>query len=127
MTISNDMTSGFSPDFPDLSIIYKEAGDKTPLISFESVIFQRGLKEGMEEVKTGLVCRMEGALLAHSAEPAHCNVSIRLPVPGTAPPFYLDHLFGGIPDKGLYSVLICQKVAPLYRVKGMEVIVVIVF
>src|SRR3990170_3814793 len=114
-------------DSPDLSIIYKESGDKPLVISFQIVIFQRGLKEGVEEVKAGLVCGMERALLAHSAAPAHGDVPVFLTVPGTTPPFYLDHLFAGIPDKGLYGILVCQKVAPLDRIKGMEIMVVVVF
>ena len=103
------------------AVIHQKFGDKPFVISYDGVIFEAGLEESVEHMKTGLVGRKPGALDLHAAKRPHRNRAIFLPAPGTPPVFELKHFLRGFIDKYLDGILIAHPIRAGDSVVGMIV------
>jgi hypothetical protein len=64
-----------------------DIGGVVLVITFDGRVLQRRLKQGVEEMKPGLVRRIPGTLYFHAAERTHSHVAVCLAAPGAAPMF----------------------------------------
>ncbi len=74
-------------------------------------IFQRGLKQGMQNMKTGFIGGKPGTFGFHATKTPHLHSAIRFAAPGATPTFQLHQLLIGMADKIIHHILIGQPVA----------------
>ena len=70
-------------------------------------------------MEAGLIGGKPGALDLHPAEGPHGDMAVRIPAPGTAPMFQLDHLGGSLFHKGFDGILVGQPVGSCDGILGM--------
>src|SRR5258707_2630475 len=64
------------------ALIYQEPGYKPFVVAGDGLVFECGLKKGMQEVEPGLIGGKPGAHFLHAAERPDRNASIRISAPG---------------------------------------------
>ena len=93
------------------SILNQQLDTKMFVKTFDRRVFDRGLKQGMQHVKTGFVGCEPGALYFHAAKRADINVPVGFAAPRTPPMFQLHHFFGAMGHKIIDHVLLAQPIA----------------
>src|SRR5215472_5650214 len=88
------------------SILYNEVDTKIFVEPLNRRIFDRRLKQRVEDVKSGFVGSIPSTLNLHAAKCPHVDMAIRLAAPGAAPVLELHHLFGAMRNKIIDDILI---------------------
>ena len=119
LDLSRHQLNGHHPLHP--AVVHQKPGDEPFVVASDGSVFQRGLKEGVEHVKAGLVGGEPGAFLFHSAEGANGHPPVGFPAPGATPMLQLQHLPWGLPDEDLHGILVTHPVPARDGVVGVFV------
>ena len=88
------------------AVVDEQRGDKPFVVSGDGVVFEGGLKEGVQHVEAGFVGGIERAFDTHAAKCADAHATVFIAAPGAPPMLELDDLVNGFFDKGFDHVLI---------------------
>src|SRR5207302_513942 len=91
------------------------------VVTSDSVVFERSLKQRMQEVEPGLVVGKPGAHFFHAAERPDSNAPIRISAPGTAPVLEPQQLFRRLFYENFDGILIAEPVAAGDGIVGMVI------
>ena len=103
------------------AIVHQQPGSIEFVVANDSVVFQRGLKQRVQHVETGLVGREPRACLFHPAEWPDGNAPVRFPAPRTTPMFKPHQLLRRLLYECFHGVLIAEPVAAGDRVVGVVI------
>ena len=103
------------------AVVDEQRGDEPLVVSGDGVVFEGGLKEGVQHVEAGFVGGKEGAFDAHATKGADAHATVFVAAPGAPPMLELDDFVNGFFDKGFNHVLIRQEVAAFDGVVGVQV------
>src|SRR5262249_57921294 len=93
------------------AIVDQQPGDQELVVAGYGTVSERCLKQGVQQVKAGLVSREPRSCFLHPAEGANSNVPIRLATPGTAPMLQTQQLLRGLSHEDFHRVLIAEPIA----------------
>src|SRR5258708_4959405 len=74
------------------AVLHEQSGDEVLVVAVDGVVFEAGLKDGVQHVETGLVGGERGAPGGHSAERPYRDAAVGVSGPGAAPVLHLDDL-----------------------------------
>ena len=96
---------------PDVTILDQQVGAEELVVAADLRILERGLEEGVQDVKAAAVGGEPGARGFHAAEVADVDAAVVLAAPRTAPLLELDHLFGTVLHEVFDDILLAEPVA----------------
>ena len=103
------------------ALVEKQLSHIPFIITMNPIVFERGLKEGVQHVEAGLVGRIKRSLDRHTPEGANTDPSIRIPAPRATPVLELNQLVAGLLDERLDHVLVGEKIAALDGIVAMRI------
>jgi len=106
-----------SLDAHTASLINDQVGAEELIVPLDRGILERGLEQGVQDVKTGPIRGEPGALDLHAAEGAHVDVAVLATAPRTSPVLEAQVFLGGVIDEILHHVLVTQPVTPRHGIR----------